>query len=403
MDDFVIPYTPHNHSRSNRILGKDWLESQVAAAREASSRRQPLHPATMSPAFGWVAHPLVNEAKNAAQDGRTPILDSLEVDLRNISNIPLPKDLGSRLRNDQEFDKAAYELRIASGFRMLKYFIWWIPTVNWRHPEFIVLANESDLVAVECKKRNTKDGYEQEGERFWKHLQYTLRKEMEKASLNYWGKVTGRDFRLADIEALVSKVVSEMQSNENGQLDYSGGRYHIEYTQLVAPGGSLPMEIINMFPRGPYGINIGKQKKDQVMVGPLQNPKLIRFEILDDPYNRIRGIIRNLSTAAKQVIKGLPNLIYIDVNLPEYEQEQSEFNDIVDAVKTELERRHRYISGVVLTNIYPALSLDEYLGWRVRTEYIAQPKPICVLPQDLRFPGDTHGTACIRGQLAKSL
>ncbi|HEX76073.1 MAG TPA: hypothetical protein G4O12_05765 [Dehalococcoidia bacterium] len=403
MDDFVIPYIPPNHSRLNRTLGKDWLESQVVAAQEASLRRQPLHPTTMSPAFGWVAHPLVEEAKNAAKNGRTPILDGLEVDLRNIDNIPLPKDLGSRLRNDQEFDKAAYELRIASGFCMLKYFLWWIPTVNWRHPEFVVLANKSDIVAAECKKRNIRDGYEQEGEKFWKHLQYMLRKEMEKASLNYWVKVTGRDFHLADIEALVSEVVSEMQTNENGQLDYSGGRYHVEYTELVAPDGSLPMEIINMFPRGAYGINIGKQKRDQVMVGPMQNPKLIRFEILDDPYHRVRGIIRNLSTAAKQVIKGLPNLVYIDVNLPEYEQEQSEFNDIVDAVRTELERRHRCISGVVLTNIYPALSLDEYLGWRVRTEYIAQPKPTCVLPQDFRFPGDIHRTACIRGQLAKSL
>jgi hypothetical protein len=107
--------------------------------------------------------------------------------------------------------------------------------------------------------------------------------------------------------------------------------------------------------------------------------------------------VRNLKNAAKQVIRELPNLIYVDVNIQEYAREQVEFINMVDAIREELDTRHRHVSAVVLTNVYPALSLDEYLGWRVRTEFLSQPKPTVCLPEDFIFPGDTVGTRWLWG------
>lgn len=400
MNAFIVPPGPTDHSKVNGVLGQDWLSRQVDAALTATRRKQTLHPSTMSPTFGWITHPLVSEAKEGAIGGaRTPILDSLEVDLQDLAGIPLPSNLDQRLRDGHDFSKAAYELRIAAGMRRLGHSPVWCPPIKQPHPEFIVLTTMSNVLSVECKKRDARDGYEQDGAVFWKHLQYHLRRRMGEASLNYWVKVSGREFHLADLETLVSEIVSVIQTNEYGQFDSVAGRYHIEYVRLTEPGGSVDMELINMFPRGDFGVNMGHGYA--TMVGPVKDPKLLRMEVIDDPEHRVKGILRNLKTAAKQVIRGLPNLIYLDVNIPEYAREELEFGGIAEVVRKELATRHRQVSAVVLTNIYPALSLEEYLGWRVRIELLTQPRPAVRLPKGLSFPGDAAGTHWLPGNWAQ--
>lgn len=398
MDNFIVPPITTTHERVHEILGKDWLQEQVEAIRNATKKKASLHPARMSPAFGWITHPLVSEARKGISEPGTPLLDSLETDLIDLENMELPSNLGERLKSDHDCIKVAYELRIAAGFCRLGYPIEWIPPSTQPRPEFFVFLKDSSSLSVECKKRDKYDGYEEDGARFWRHLQYSLRIKMEEASLNYWVKVTGRSFHLQDIDALVSEIISELQSKEQGQCESKVGHYRIEYTKLADPDKAISMYVVNMFPRGVFGINMGKQKRNQIMKGPLTNPKLLRLEVIDDPEHRVKGLLRNLDTAAHQVIEGIPNLVYIDTNIPYYEKEQQEFGNFIDAIKSELAHRHRQISAVIVTNIYPALTLDEYLGWRVRTELIEHPDPLVKLPQGLLFPGDAIGTQWLPGE-----
>lgn len=72
-------------------------------------------------------------------------------------------------------------------------------------------------------------------------------------------------------------------------------------------------------------------------------------------------------------------------SLRQWEKSSEEFQNFVEAVRSELAQRHKQISAVVITNIYPSLSLDEYLGWRIRTELIEQPKPLMRLPKGASF------------------
>lgn len=397
MNAFIVPQPIMEHDRVNEILGADWLTQQVEAARNAIKKKVVLHPARMSPAFGWVNHPLVSEAKDGAPESRTPSLDSLEMDLADLGDIKLPSNISDRLKDDHDCSKVAYELRIAAGFARLGYQVTWLTLHNQPHPEFTVSSNDSNLMSVECKKRDESDGYEQDGAVFWKYIQYSLRVKMKNASLNYWVKITGRDFNLEDIDSLVTEIISVIQANEHGQFDSNTGRYHIEYTKLADVGESIPMEVVNMFPRGVFGINAGTQKPDQKIFGPLKNPKLLRLEVIDDLEHRVKGILRNLKTAAHQVIKGLPNLVYLDVNIPEYEKEVEEFGNYLEAARVELAQRHRQISAVVITNIYPALTRNNYLGLRIRTELIEHPNPLVKLPKGLVFPGDDFGTQWLPG------
>jgi len=211
--------------------------------------------------------------------------------------------------------------------------------------------------------------------------------------------MSGRVFDLTDLKTLVSEIVSTIETSGSGQFDAMNGRYHIEFVRLTDPGGSIDMEVISMFPRGDFGINMGQGYRS--VVGPVKDQKLLRMEFIDDLEHRMKGIVRNLKTAAKQVVEGLPNLVYLDVNIPSYEQEQAEFSDMVEAIKTELAVRHRHVSAVVLTNICPALSLDEYLGWRVRTECVMQSNPMSCLPKGIDFPGNVTSTRWMRGSLSK--
>jgi hypothetical protein len=222
---------------------------------------------------------------------------------------------------------------------------------------------------------------------------------MSERSLKYWVKVSGRLFDLADIQPLVSEILSTIETAESGKSTAINGRYHFEFVKLTDSGKSIDMAVVNMFPRGDFGINMGQWYR--TMVGPLKDPKLLRMELLDDPEQRVRGVVRNLKTAAKQVLEGLPNLVYIDVNIPRYEQEQAEFGSMVNAVERALTAGHRRVSAVVVTNIFLALSLDEYLGWRVRTELVMQPKPTATLHKGAKFPGNVSSARWLRGRLTR--
>src|SRR4030042_5030547 len=201
MDGFLIPPISPNHKKTKEILGQNWLSSQVDAVLEASDKKQPLHPSTMSAAYGWGLHPLVSEKKQQLQNGdRTLTLDKIEQDILALTSTNLPSDLGKRFRDSHDCNKAAYELSIAAGFRRLGYQLVWCPPMNEPHPEFIVNTGTHVLLAIECKKRDASDGYEKEAGRFWKHLQHPLRKKMEAESLNYWVKVSGRELLLEDID-----------------------------------------------------------------------------------------------------------------------------------------------------------------------------------------------------------
>jgi len=88
----------------------------------------------MGQTFGRLSHPLISELyhKSLAQSGHSwrlqnPLLDSLEIDLNDLSGEPYPHDLRKELRDSHDMEKAAYELRIAAGFRRLGHAVYWLP------------------------------------------------------------------------------------------------------------------------------------------------------------------------------------------------------------------------------------------------------------------------------------
>src|SRR6266542_827582 len=225
----------------------------------------------------------------------------------------------------------------------------------------VVDPDSADAVSVECKKRDRRDGYEKNAGRFWEHFQYAMRLRMEEDGLNYWAKVVAEDFRLGDVDLIVKQAIELLRSNESGSTPLGEGRYELEFLRLADRGGSIPSDVFALIPRGVYGINHGEVDSgdlraprfegDSFSEGLVTNPRAIRLELPDDPTRRIRGVLRNLKTAAQQLLLGMPGLVYIDLSFGSWEPEASDFESIANAVAAELGRGHRRVSAVILLAI----------------------------------------------------
>jgi len=70
---------------------------------------------------------------------------------------------------------------------------------------------------------------------------------MSEKSLKYWVKVSGRLFDLADIQPLVSEILSTIETTESGKSTAINGRYHFEFVKLTDSGKSIDMAVLTCF------------------------------------------------------------------------------------------------------------------------------------------------------------
>jgi hypothetical protein len=101
--------------------------------------------------------------------------------------------------------------------------------------------------------------------------------------------------------------------------------------------------------------------------------------------------------AARQLPADGGGLVYLDPGVDNFHEEERVFAAVVEGIGDALARHHHRVAAVVVTSIYPALSLDDVLGWRVRTACVPQPSPTRPLPAELRFPGDGGGSRWFPG------
>jgi hypothetical protein len=300
-----------------------------------------------------------------------------------------------------------YELHVGAGFRRLGWPLEWLPDAGERRPEMIVAPKTAQAVSVECKKRDRSDGFEQDASQFWHSLQFKLRKTMQAATLNFAVRITAEQFRLGDVDGVVSDTVDTLKSREVGAMTTSTG-YRVEFTKLAESGESIPSDVFNLFPRGVYGVNLGQVYPQQVRVprfpgdpvseGMVVDPVVLRLELVDDRQRRVKGVLRILKSGAKQLLVGMPGVIYIDVSLGTLDRESVEFDSIAEAVRSRLEHTHTRVSAVVLTAIEPTRTMNGVPVWWIRTEVIEQPRPQHPLPGDIRLPGSVAGGQWIPGE-----
>lgn len=410
-----LPQLRDDHPTVRSLVGTDWLERKVAAAGLAAQRQRGLSPSDQGATFARLANPLVGELHGAstgrgAARGETPYLDMLEFNLRALgSSVPLHTQ--RRLRLDEDASKLMYELMVAAGFASSGHLLTWLPDRGSKRPEMLVGPEATPVLSVECKKRDAEDGYEKEASRFWAHFQHELLPAMGERHLNYAVRVSGPNFRMGDYRRCVQEALAAMEGSSSGRAELLSGRYQIEFARLAEEGGSIPSEVIDLFPRGVYGINAGEVPPDRLSLpripgdrfaeGAVLNPRVVRLALNDDPDRRVKGVLRNLKAAAQQVTRDLPGLAYIDVNLEDPDREEAEFEGIVAAVNAALRGAYTRLSGVVLTSIRPATTVDDQLCWWAHTEFITQERAVNPIPVGFRFPGDNGAHQWFPGNWAR--
>jgi hypothetical protein len=388
------------HPIGSRVLGQDWLNGRLSAARASMQQRTNLSPSAQGMSLGRLDHPLIGELYEATNptgvlDGDTPLFDLLEVDLNTLGD-NLPDNARPRLRDAADCAKIMYEIHIGAALTRAGHSITWPHDTGKKRPDLILQNLSHQAISVECKKRDSRDGYEQAAHQFFKHFQFAMRQRMGKEKLHYWVKIEARDFRPGDVDRIAKEACTAMRSMDAGSIDLIDNRYTIEFLKLADAGASIPAELIRLFPNGDLGINMANGTPDQFLAagpnrpfarGEVSEPLLLRVHLIDDPSHKAAGVVRNLKSASKQVSLAGPSLVYIDANFSDFQAESDEFDILVDAIRRELERAHTRVSAVVLTSVYPARSQDGVLGWRIRAEFIEQERATYRLSDEIMIPG----------------
>jgi len=134
MNGHIILPDVFRYRHTEDLLGKYWLKKKTEKAFQSGETKANLKPGTMGQTFGTINHPLVyeeydrvrcQEDKKSYIGTETPIRDYLEIDLEALADIEIPNDMAKRLRDDELYDSARYELQIAAGFKRLGYELVW--------------------------------------------------------------------------------------------------------------------------------------------------------------------------------------------------------------------------------------------------------------------------------------
>jgi hypothetical protein len=280
-------------------------------------------------------------------------------DLRALYPDHGPDNLMNRLRSNHDFDKAVHEVRIAAGFSLLGHRIYWVPTASDRTPEFAVLIPGDRPVAVECKKRDAVGGVGIAADRLWLTFTDLMNRAMTPAKLNYCLTVTSGQFNSGDAQALVAEIVLNLRGQSDGSFESAVGPYRVDFVCLCAAGEKIDAEVVDIFPRGTFGVNSGDRRRDLVssapdadprLMGPITDPKMIRLEVIDDAGQKSKTDLRLLKDASDQVGDATPSVTFLDVNLSNYETEMDEYDGILESVTNEVINGRSNASATVLVN-----------------------------------------------------
>jgi len=209
-------------------LGRTWFLGECA--KEAGERHQIVQwfyhyfewqNANKRPenavAGGWSARP----------DGDVRALLCLSEDVLDLQSVNrLPRALLKRLKNQQGFQGARYEIAVAAIFARLGYEIEWLEGKGEKHCEFIATHRPTEIrIAVEAKSRHRKGVLGQPGEH---NVQASLKADVGRQLREAIGQAPG------DLPFMIFIDLNAPPTSASSAWDAPWSR---EFLELVSRGG----------------------------------------------------------------------------------------------------------------------------------------------------------------------
>lgn len=355
------------HKTLDYFFGEKWIVNQLAKVKTSgyddmnpmNLAKLRLHPVTQ--AIHDTQHKLaVSEARGYSDIviGHSEALQSI---LHNNLTILEPlldrKDINKRLTDINEFPKVEYELAIAAGYKRMGTQVKFIErTAAKRTGEFHVKNDVNNQVLVECKKKDLTSPKEKKISAWWEEFQHLMTQHLKKKN-QFWGIQVDipADADRQETHKLVSFIGELVSEEVEGESTLSQGKYKV-LTEKFGPDGE-PVSISdvdNFGNESDFGVVISNHKAKDVSSPLVYNPIKICAKVPSGLHNKKpESIIATLKDAYGQLDDELPNIIYVDVNVPSMKIEKLPgiLQSIADMVAKKLGADLSKISAVVLTNI----------------------------------------------------
>ena len=388
------------------FVGKEWLESEL---EKLAKRKQPKNLKKYSYLRFSPPHPLVLLWRNAINKLRQCIIERrliaseelLQIYLlgRNLKTIKKLKVVNLRgelteatvrdryrkkLRDPKEFEKAIYEIQIASSYARAGYPVFFIEETTEKTPDFMVKI-DGEPVYVECKNKDAQTERDKNNNRIWEEMREKILRLMEKLHKNYLIIVKSQtDPKREEIDYVLRIIKDIMLKSKNGRFIDRTKKYGITAKELAPTESIITTNKFEV---------LTSEALDNVFMGAevrrltdgrteLKNPKFIGFKSAAEP-DRITGVLRSLNKSYKQIPRKGPGLVYIEIHPSN--ALQWDFNRLEEKIRGKLNLIKR-VNAVVLTATFIEIK-KEGIVYRHKSRVIENVNPRSPLPAGFNIVG----------------
>jgi hypothetical protein len=257
---------------------------------------------------------------------------------------------GKRLEDAEEFEKAIYEIKVASSLRRNGFKVYFVEERVEKTPDFFV-EKDGEKTYIECKQKDKKSERDQRNENLWNTVLTSSLKFMDRVKKNY-GIVVKSEVDLSNKNSslLINYIQNLIRNSQSGT--YREGDFEIiskelgEFDEIFKGSFSINLDEFGVkanFPTAIFYQNAIVRFSETFKV-EYKNPRFIGFVSTVIP-DRIKSILGSLDHAYKQIPKGGPGIVYIEINTSLYKDPQEIARDL-EFVKKRLNGKLNLITRV---------------------------------------------------------
>lgn len=302
----------------------------------------------------------------------------------------------SRLKQDSEFDSAAFEAEVAKSYIARGWNVEFIEEGSEKSSDLEVIRENESLFWVECKCRDALSERDQSIQSFWKELESSLLRVLGPKKLNFaiFAKALD-DPVFHEIATLKDFLFGAIDKGGTGLFDIKTsilepvtdptGKFLVAVTKLTEPDEEIKTKglEVNSSENFDRVIIASEAKIDEKGESYFRNPIVIELKNYK-PSDKVTGIMHAFKSATGQLPEEGPGVIWIRIpdNAWSDNYDQS-FKQAENLIRDELKGSHnqRVNAVILMTRIFEKLTQDGLIGLgykplRLLIEHANPRKPI---------------------------
>ena len=245
---------------------------------------------------------------------------------------------------------------------------------------------DGQRVQIECKKKDDLTLRDRKNNEVWRELSVRLLDFMTEKRLSYLVILRfDKDPMYSQVESYFS-VTKKLLARDGGNIRKARGRgFSVEIKKIAEYDDLLTTSVFKDLKREEYfdfeTFSCLSDQRGITQDSILKNLKIVCFKSKQLP-DRISGVVRSFKKARQQIGRGMPGLIYVELNPTNLKD--SDFVILEQEITKRFESR---INAAILTRP-PLLSLDEKGGtYSHKSKVIENPYAAIPLPEKFEIIG----------------